>query len=739
MLELIKAHQLNLMLFLCGACGILIFLLMHTRFLSKNRKRILILMELVALLLLWFDRLAYLYAGVPGRTAFYMVRISNFAVFFLTSGIVFGFNLFLSDCLIQDVKPDSLPFILKLVQVLSVIGMVMAVFSAYTNLYYYFDETNKYHRGSGFLIAYIVPVICPILQYTVVRKYRKIFSRLIYVSLILYIFVPIACGILQVFTYGISIVNISMVLVSIGLYIFTYLDINDTVEHAHEIEIQNMQDLQQKVLKEFDRTIMGLVSEIEEKDGLDKGNAILSAEYARKIAEICEKDEEYCQKVYYATLFRSIGFSNAMDKVIDLKEDEAKDMQRIAEVSCDYVHMTTAGEDRNPIPDYLAREVLVREAGEKYDLAFANLMVKIIDAQDTGGFSDVSTVESEISCNKYRDHISNGIEITAAEKKICFECKNGSVSQEISGAPSIVLFDSIDRRVHNDEKIIREYDYLEYGEIWFDGHYVATAARKIKALGNVQKETADTVGSYKEKSSYEIRAVRFEDHIRIKMTGPEYSNEMIIALPDKTKSSYIGLTGEKCEISDIKIETEDEEIKADIIPRIVTETSYIDSLESDIKNVQIDRFRSAASEGIELTGKIRILFHSMSLPSANMIWHCPSVVIYYSKDGNVFGPEYREYDLIKLNGEEDGDKEYVTNRFKMKRKEEFPGWELWKEINKAGLDYEVSVYKKGNRITVKTINLGIELENTTTVMDDPDKVYVALTGDQVALTDIRLK
>ena len=115
------------------------------------------------------------------------------------------------------------------------------------------------------------------------------------------------------------------------------------------------------------------------------------------------------------------------------------------------------------------------------------------------------------------------------------------------------------------------------------------------------------------------------------------------------------------------------------------------------------------------------------------------MVLYYSKDGPVFGSDYREYDLIKLDGEEDGDKEYVTNRFKMKRKEEFPGWNLWKEKNKAGLDYEVYVEKKGNRIKVKTSNLGIELENITTVLDDPEKVYVAITGDQVALTDIRVK
>lgn len=335
MFELIRAHQLNLMLFLCGACGILLFLLLHTRFLSKRRKRILILMELVAFLLLWFDRLAYIYAGVPGQIAFFMVRISNFAVFFFTSGIVFGFNLYLADWMTHEGKINSIPFRLKLVQALATLGMLMAVISAFTDLYYYFDETNRYHRGDGFLIAYVFPVIGPILQYTVIRQYRRIFSKLIYFSLALYIFVPIACGVLQIFAYGISIVNISMVLVSIFLYVFTYLDVNNTVEHAYEVEMQNLQGTKERVLKLFDRTVMAVVSEIEKKDGLDQGEAILSAEYSQMIAEKCGKDEDYGKKAYYVTAFDAIGLPGVADKILDFTGDEEKEMRRISEVSRD--------------------------------------------------------------------------------------------------------------------------------------------------------------------------------------------------------------------------------------------------------------------------------------------------------------------------------------------------------------------------------------------------------------------
>ena len=93
MFDLIRTYQLDIMLVLCGACAILTVLLLFTRFLSNTRKRILIFMELIALFLLWFDRLAYIYAGDLSLQGYIWVRVSNFMVFLLTSTVVLGFSL----------------------------------------------------------------------------------------------------------------------------------------------------------------------------------------------------------------------------------------------------------------------------------------------------------------------------------------------------------------------------------------------------------------------------------------------------------------------------------------------------------------------------------------------------------------------------------------------------------------------------------------------------------------------
>ena len=70
--------------------------------------------------------------------------------------------------------------------------------------------------------------------------------------------------------------------------------------------------------------------------------------------------------------------------------------------------------------------------------------------------------------------------------------------------------------------------------------------------------------------------------------------------------------------------------------------------------------------------------------------------------------------------------------------EDFPGWEAWKAANKEGLDCEVTIDRIGDRVIIKTENLGISIESITTLPDKNGNVFVALSGDQCALTDIRI-
>lgn len=789
MFDLIREHQLNIMLVLCGACGILTFLLINTRFLSKSRKWILILMEQMAFFLLWFDRLAYIYAGDTSRMGIVMVRVSNAVVFILTSAVVFGFNLYISDWLTHEGKMKEVPRRITVVAFMSVAGMIMALIAAFTDMYYYFDETNHYNRGSGFLLAYIIPVVCPIIQYTVIRQYKKIFSKLIYVSLVLYLFVPIFCGILQIFTYGISIVNMSMVAVSISMYIFMYLDLNNTVERAHEIEIADMQGQQKRMKNLFDQIATAFVSAVEKKDDFTKGNSVRVAEYAKRIAEAAGKSENDCEKIYYAALLHDVGLIGIPDEVIKSFADPAKEdyevmrqkpviggeilsniteypylsqgayysheryngtgypeglegeeipeIARIIGVADAFVTMTTRKRYRDAMLAFMAREVFVKGAGEEFDPEFADIMIRIIDEDGREqAVEEVWDSETVITCREYRENISMGIPIKREIKKICFDCEKTADAENAYSEPSIILFDSYDRRTHDEKKAIEGYKYLEYGEVWFNDYSISTAARKI-----VENRIDDAPESKPDGKveRFEILAGRYEDHLKLVMKSAEYSKEVIVALPGGSKAAYIGITGENCTIRNITIEDMEKEVEYSDIPRIAQPISYIDHLEADIKNIQVDRLRSSYTEGIKLKRSLRLAFHTMTLPGANLVWHCPYVLVYSSDNGNVRGPNYREYAMIKINGENEVSDEFAQNRFVMKRSDAFPGWEKWKKTNKKGMEVRVSIDKKGSQILFKTENLGISIENTTRIYELPETVYVALTGDQVALTDIRIE
>ena len=791
MFAFIRAHQLNIMLALSSACLTFGLLLFVTKFLDRKKKVILICMEFTATILLYADRLAYIYSGDVSHTGYVMVRVSNFLVFFMTAAVVFIFDQYLIDLILRvQHTSETVPTRLKAVAIAAVGEMLMVVFSQFTGLYYYFDENNVYHRGPGFLLCYIIPIICPLIQYTAIRRYLRDVGKYIYTSLVLYIFVPIIVGIIQIFAYGLSIVNMAMVLVSISLYVFTYLDVNEAVLRAHKIEMGELQKEKRTMQRLFNQIAMAFMMAVEKKHDFGRGHSVRVADIAVRVAKTAGKSDEECDKVYYAALLNNVGLIGIDDRVIEeeeknedeskltklkltagneilsvlsdypylkeavyhssewydgsgypdgLKGDNIPEISRIVAVCEAYDSMMSKKSFREGRPYQTVREDFIKLSGKRFDPEYAAAMVKVMDRLNEENAPDNFEIDKELDCGVYRDSISNGIEITAAYSRITFKCTSTRAKDDQFSCPSFIMFDSYNRRVHGPSREIEDYRYLEYGEVWFDGHFICTAARDI------QVETAEKEGGKKRRglvakaNVYEITAAKLDDHVKIHMETAENSLDMTVALPDSTKSVYLGLTGEHCKISDIEVTKTGDVITADEIKRLVKEYNFIDKMESDLPNVQIDRYRSATTEPVKLTNEVKFVFHTMSLPSANLIWHCPFVLLYYSDDKRPEGDTYKEYALVKLNGEGTGDESIADNTIHMKKQDDFKGWDVWKEQNKEGVECVVTVTKKGDTVTISSTNFGVSVDNVTKLLDNPKELYVALTGDEVALTDIRVR
>lgn len=134
-MEFLQAHQLNFMLVMSGICGTLTVLTLMIKALTFKRRCILAALEASAMLLLVFDRFAYLYHGNTSAMGFWMVRISNFLVYFLSLYLSHCFTRYLRDLYENEGGMTRLPKRLLICEAVYGVGVALVIISQFTGLY----------------------------------------------------------------------------------------------------------------------------------------------------------------------------------------------------------------------------------------------------------------------------------------------------------------------------------------------------------------------------------------------------------------------------------------------------------------------------------------------------------------------------------------------------------------------------------------------------------------------------
>ena len=569
---------------------------------------------------------------------------------------------------------------------------------------------------------------------------------------------------------------------------------NNRIDKFKQSEINRLKEQQKFSQRLFEQTATALVSAIDAKDEYSRGHSQRVADYSERIAKFMGKSEEDCRKIYYAALLHDVGKIGISDAIINkdgepteeeykiimqhpiigeqilssiteypylsigaryhherydglgypegLKGDDIPEIARIIAVADTYDAMTSCRSYRDALPQLVAREEIVKGSGTQFDPYFVRIMQHVIDLdleyieREKMAVKELSG-KSELVCKEYRDEVSAGVRITYFKTHVSLKCHMDET--EPGRGPAIILFDSFDGRFHDDESVVKELCYYEFCEIWPDGNISGDGVRKIETSITASASENEAKAAADGDAFYKIEAVKRKDHVQITIDDGQKIVKHIIALPDASRFVYLSLAGENCVINEVKIGTEEEMIPEDYIPRIAEPVTYIDVPGGDIPNVQMDTYRTDATDGIVISDGMEIDFHTMSLPTASLVWHCAYLVIFWSKDGKVDGEGYVEYSLIRLDGEYWDTDKGAGNKLVFNTSNEFEGWEKWKQANKKGIDCAVSFNLTGNEITTVTENLGLYIKNVTTISDMPDKVYVALTGDQCAITNIRIK
>ena len=446
-----------------------------------------------------------------------------------------------------------------------------------------------------------------------------------------------------------------------------------------------------------------------------------------------------------------------------LMGEDIPEIARVIAVADSYDAMTSRRSYRDVIPQQAVREELVKGMGTQFDSRFAKIMLHLIDKDMEYQMREHMTgsnasSNSRLRCESVYNDCSVGVLIDDRITHIQLFCRSDDGYSEDEAIPALILFDSLDGRVHTDEDRVKDLLYFEYAKIRFDGRVECEGARKTESTefkaqrqeNNSHSELSKAKDGASHFRRFDVEAVRYKDHVRIDISDGAMVRQTVLALPDSVRFAYVSLTGDHCMLMNIRFTHEEEKIGADHIPRIAEEVSYIkDCPTGDIPNVQVDGWKLVTTRGIPLKDDLRIKFHSRSLPTARLIWHCPYIAIFTSEDGKPYGTvqhtnngkptdRFREFVLIRLDGENWESDEHAKNKVIINKTEDFEGWTAWKEKNKEGIDCEVFIHRESNTVTVKTENLGISIRSVTTINDDVDDLYVALTGDQVALTDIHI-
>lgn len=195
-----------------------------TRNFETTKRKLLMLMQLCTAVLLFMDALAWAYRGIRGSTGYYMVRVSNFMVFFLSDLILFLYHLYLCDYLFAGEAKEKRPKRGTAVCVIVWIGMVIVIVSQFTDLYYYFDANNFYHRNAMYPLSLAIPLLGGVIDFTLLIQYRKKVSHVTFVCLLSYMILPMVAIILLFFYYGISFVNIAINVSMIFMFVVAIVE-----------------------------------------------------------------------------------------------------------------------------------------------------------------------------------------------------------------------------------------------------------------------------------------------------------------------------------------------------------------------------------------------------------------------------------------------------------------------------------------------------------------------------------
>ncbi len=223
--------------------------LLTARGIPENRRKRLVFIEFFTTLLLASDAFAYIFRGNESRLGWYMVRISNFLVFECNFAGAFLYSCYfisfitparLSLRTLQTPKEalaQNVPIRFFIIFYCCLLGMVLTIINLFTGAFYFFDESNIYHRSSFYPVSVVLGYLPGLISFTLLIQNKAQIRNEDFVSLLLYITLPLVGAVLILLVYGISWVNIAIGLAAVHVFFASLkkLVLQDTEQNNEEL------------------------------------------------------------------------------------------------------------------------------------------------------------------------------------------------------------------------------------------------------------------------------------------------------------------------------------------------------------------------------------------------------------------------------------------------------------------------------------------------------------------------
>ena len=336
--------------------------------------------------------------------------------------IIYVFGLYLENFLTVEGGLEKRPNGLKIANYILTTGGFMLFLSQFTNLYYYFDENNIYHRASWNFVSYIFPIAAIVVLLVTLIQHRQNLKKRLLLPLLLFTIMPPISSIFYLFSKGASsLTYIFIVGMMVLLYCFSILDANKVIKTAHQKEVDLVR-----------QTTLALVEAIDAKDSYTNGHSRRVADFSVAIAEKAGKSREECEKIHLIALLHDVGKIGIPDAIINkegkltdeeyaiikthprvgreilskisaspelaigasfhherydgkgypfgLKGEEIPEMARIIAIADTYDAMASKRSYRDVLPESKIKSEIEKGIGTQFDPQFAKIMLELINS-----------------------------------------------------------------------------------------------------------------------------------------------------------------------------------------------------------------------------------------------------------------------------------------------------------------------------------------------------------------------